>query len=326
MAENPSLFQLCQLGIEVTAGTPVAATKRITGLTFTPTIKAETKTYRAAGYKFTTVAALSKEWSEFDVAGPVTYNEVIYLLNSLIKKVTPSGAGANKSSVFAPSSNGSDTRQTYTVEHGSADRGRQSAYGLMSGLEFTFNRSEVTCKGTMLAKAIADDTALTSLTSAAEIPLIPVLPTQGSIKLADTQAGLAAASAATRAFSATWSLNSISGPVWPINSSTSFAALVDTAPTAEGTLRMAVDSEGMALLANLRAGSTKFMRINYLGATLGSGNYQFQIDTAIKLSKEPKQFSDEAGVYAIEWAWEMAHDSTWGKGCEITVVNSLSSL
>lgn len=325
MAENASLYQQTQLGLETVAGTPVAATKRLTSISITPSIKAEVKTYRPNGYKFTTVAALSKEWSEFDIDGPLTYNESIYLLNSLIKKVTPTGAGANKTSTFAPNSNGSDTRQTYTIENGSAERARQIAYGLVTGLDFTFNRNEVMVKGTMMGKAIADNVALTALLPAAEIPVVPVLPTEGSIKLADTQAGLAGATAASRAFAATVSLNSLSGPVWPINTSTSFAALVDTAPTAEGTLRMEVDSEGMALLANLRAGSTKFMRIGYTGASLGTGNYSFQVDVAMKI-KEPKSFSDEDGVYAVEWGWEMVHDSTWGKALEITVVNALSAL
>lgn len=323
--ENPTITQVAQLGIEVTAGVPVAATKRFTGLQIAPSMKSDVKVYRAAGYKFATVAALSKEWSELDVSGPVTYTELMYLLNSLIKAVTPTGAGANKTSLFAPSSTGSDARKTFTIEHGSPDRARQIAYALMTGLELTFNRNEVTCKGTMLGKAIADNVALTNLTSAAEIPVIPVLPTQGTIKLADTQAGLAGATAAARAFAATWSVQNVSGPVWPINASNSFAAIVDTQPTAEGSVRMAVDAEGMALLTNLRNGASKFMRINYLGEALGTGNYQLQIDVAMKV-KDVKQFSDEEGVYAVEWGWEMVHDSTWGKGTEITVVNSLAAL
>ena len=177
----------------------------------------------------------------------------------------------------------------------------------------------------MLAKAITDAFTMTTLTSANEIAVTPVLPTPGYIKLADTQAGLAGATAAARAFSATWSMDNISGPVFPINSSTSFSALVDTVPTAGGTVRMAVDAEGMALLANMRAGSSKFMRINYTGASLGTGNSLLQLDVAMKV-KDVKPFADEDGVYAIEWGWEMVHDATWGKGTEITVVNDLASL
>jgi hypothetical protein len=323
--ENSSMYQQTQLGLEITPGTTVAATKRLTSISITPSIMPEVNTYRPNGYKFTTIASLSKEWSEYSIEGPITYNEIIYLLNSLIKKVTPTGAGANKTSVFAPNSNGSDVRQTYTIENGSAERARQTAYGLVTGLDLNFDRNEVKCSGTIMGKAISDNVALTSLLSSAEIPVMPVLPTQGIIKLADTQAGLAGATPLARAFKATWSLNSLSGPVWPINSTTTYAALVDTAPTAEGTLMAAVDAEGMALLTNLRAGSTKFLRIAYTGETLGTGNYSLQIDTAIKV-KDVKQFSDMEGVYAVEWGWDMVHDSTWGKATEITVVNALTAL
>jgi len=325
VAENPTLYQLCQLVPEVTPGTAIAATKRLTTLELSHSIKPEIKTYRPTGYKFSTVAALSKEWAELELSGPVTYNEVMYLLNGLIKAVVPTGAGANKTSVFAPNSTGTDTRKTYTIEHGSADRARQIAYGLMTGLDFTFNRNEVTCKGTMIGKAITDAFTMTALTNAAEIAVEPVLATQGYIKLADTAAGLTGATALARAFAATWSMSNVSGPVWPINNSTSWSAMVDTVPTAEGTVKMAVDAEGMALLANLRAGSTKFMRINYTGASLGTGNYMLQIDTALKV-KDVKNFSDEDGVYAVEWGWEMVHDATWGKGTEITLVNALAAL
>lgn len=323
--ENPSVYQITQVGVETTAGTAVAATKRLTSLALTPTIESDVKIYKPVGYRLATVGALSKEWSGFKLAGPVTYNEIMYVFNSLIKAVTPTGAGANKTSVFALNSTGGDTRKTYTIEHGTSDRARQTAYGLVTGLEVKFNRDEVTCSGSVMGKAITDAFTLTTLTSAAEIAVVPVLPTQGSVKLADTQSGLAGATAAARVFEVTWKLDNLSGPVWPINSSTSFAALVDTAPTAGGSVKMAVDAEGMALLANLRAGSTKFMRVNYVGDALGTGNYQFQIDVALKV-KSVKEFADEAGVYAVGWDWEMVHDSTWGKGTEITVVNALTSL
>lgn len=325
MPENPTLYQLAQLGVEVTAGTAVAATKRLTTLEVTQSIKPEIKVYRPSGYKFSTIAAMSKEWTELELSGPVTYNEVMYLLNGMIKTVTPSGVGADKTSTFSPSSTGSDTRKTYTLELGSADRARQIAYCLMTGLDFTFNRKEVTCKGTMIGKAITDGFTMTALTSAAEIPIEPVLATQGYIKFADTYAGLAGATAAARAFAATWSMSNVSGPVWPINASNSWSAMVDTVPTVEGTVKMAVDAEGMALLTNMRAGSTKYMRIHYSGPVLGVGTYQFRIDVAMKV-KDVKPFSDEDGVYAVEWNYEVVHDSTWGKAYEFMIVNALAAL
>lgn len=325
MAENPTIFQLAQVGLEVTPGTAVAATKRLTGLAVEMSIQAETQSYRAAGYKWPTVAALGKEWAEARLSGPLTYTESLYILNSLIKFVTPSGAGSDKTWTIAPTSTASDTRKTYTLEHGSADRGRRFAYGLVTGASFAFGRDAVTVDATMIGKAITDNHTMTALTSANEIALVPVLPTQGLVYLADSAAGLAGATALGRAFSATLNVQNLSAPVWPINQSSAFAAMVDTVPSGDGSVLLAIDAEGMAPLTNMRSGDTKFMRIKYTGAVLGGSTYAFTVDVAMKV-KAPRALRDEGGVYAVEWAFDVAHDSTWGKGLEFVVVSSLAAL
>lgn len=324
MAENPTIYQVAQIGVESTPGTLVAATKRLTSFDLTWNVKPEVKIYRPTGYKFATLASLSKEWTEIGFKGPTTYTEIIYPLNSLIKAVAPTGAGTAKTWVFAPSSTATDTRKTYTIEHGSADRARRFGYGLFTGMTLNFTRDEVTVEGTAIGKAMADNFSLTGALS--EVALMPVMPTQTALYLADTAAGLAGASAATRAFSASWTLENVSGPVWPLNNSAAFAAMVDTQPTANGRVKMAVDAEGMALLTNLRAGSTKFMRIKSLGDLIsGADYYLLQVDVAMKISNV-QPFADEDGVYAVEWEYETVHDATWTKGTEITVVNALSAL
>jgi hypothetical protein len=37
-------------------------------------------------------------------------------------------------------------------------------------------------------------------------------------------------------------------------------------------------------------------------------------------------FSDEDGVYAIEWTFDMVHDGTWGKAFTVAVVNKVTAL
>lgn len=325
MAANPYIYNLTQLGVEVTAGTAVAATKRFTTLEWTPSIRPEVDTYRASGYKFPTVAALSKEWGEWSFSGPLTYTEAIYIFSSLIKVATPSGAGADKTWVFDPNSTASDTRKTYTLEHGNSTYAVESAYTLVSGCTLEFSRDAVTMSGTAISKALTEEITMTTLTSAAEIAVVPVLPTQVTVKFADAQSGLAGASALSLPFAATWQMENVSGPVWPLNGSTSFAEMVDTVPTVTGSVRLAVDAAGMALLDNLRDGSTKFMRIGATGATLGGSNYGLTLDVAMKIT-DPREFRDEAGVYAVEWGYEITHDSTWGKGTSLTLVSSLTTL
>lgn len=324
MAENPTVYQVAQLGVETTAGTLVAATKRLTSLDLTWNIKPEVKTYRPTGYKFGTLASLSKEWTEVGFTGPATYTELIYVFNSLLAAVSPTGAGSAKTWTFTPSATATNTRKTYTIEHGSSDRARRFGYGLVSGTTLNFSRDEVTVEGTIIGKAMVDNYSLTGGTT--EVALLPVMPTQTSLYLADTAAGLAGAAAATRAFSASWTLENVSGPVWPLNASAAFAAMTDLVPNANGRVKMAVDAEGMALLTNLRAGSTKFMRIKSLGDLIsGADYYLLQVDVAMKVTNV-QPLADEDGVYAIEWEYETTYDSTWTKGTEVTVINTLTAL
>jgi hypothetical protein len=324
MAENASIYQATQLGVEVTPGTPVAATKRITGANVTPSVQAEVNSFRPQGYKFTTVAALGKEWGEFSIDGPITYTELPYWLASLIKNVSPTGAGANRTWTFTPSVTAGDARATYTIEHGSAERARRFANCMVSGLTMTFTREEATFDGTILGAAMTDAFTLTGGTTA--LDLIPVLPTQVSIYLADTYAGLAGASALTRAFEATWAMTGLSSPVWPLNAAVSgFAAHVDTVPEATGSLVAATDATGMGLLTTLRNGATKFIRIEAVGAVLGTGNYKLTIDSAVKV-RGLQDFRDQEGVYAVGFDFDITYDATWTKGTEIVLVTSNTAL
>lgn len=324
MPENQSLYQLTQVGVESTAGTGVTATKKMSALTIEPGIKAEVKTYRAAGYKYPTVASLGKEWTEAALSGPLTYTEIIYPLSSLIAAVTPTGAGTAKTWTFTPTTTASDTRKTFTVEHGNSVRGLKFVYGLVTGMTLNFSRDECNLTGTMIGKALQDNQALSGSTT--EVALLPVMPTQVQLYLADTAAGLAGATAMTRAFSGGFTLENTAGAVYPLNASSSFAAIVDTEPRASGRLMAAVDAEGMAPLTNLRAGSTKFMRIKATGDLISGADYNtLTVDMACKVTNV-QQFRDEQGVYAVEWEFTLAHDSTWTKALEIVVVNTLTAL
>lgn len=86
------------------------------------------------------------------------------------------------------------------------------------------------------------------------------------------------------------------------------------------------DAAGMALLTNMRAGSTKFMRIKATGAQIaGAEYYDLQIDTACKVT-DVSPFEDSDGVFAIEWTMNGFYDATWTKTTEIAVVNTLATL
>lgn len=325
MTQRASIFEGVQIGVEVTPGTAVAANKLLQSISIQPGIKANIKKFRPMGRKFASLAMPGKEWVEAKVTGMPTYDELPYVLASLVKAVTPVAEGTlGKKWTFSPTSTGPDTVKTYTVEQGSSVRAHKFAYGLMTGTTFNFTRDEISLDGSMLGRALDDGITLTATPTA--IPAIPVLGNEVSVYLADTYAGLTGATAGVP-MSASWGLTERFSPFWALNAAyTSFVEPVESEPKLECKLKLPADAAGMALLATMRTGATKFLRIEAVGAEIeATKNYRFTIDTAVKVMNV-SEFSDEDGVFAIEWTFEAVDDPTWGKATELVVVNTLASL
>jgi hypothetical protein len=87
------------------------------------------------------------------------------------------------------------------------------------------------------------------------------------------------------------------------------------------------DAEGMGLLPIMRTGATKYVRIEAVGGVIGAGpgTYKFTLDTACKVT-DVGDFSDQEGVYAIEYTMQGFHSSTLGSACKAVVINDLAAL
>jgi hypothetical protein len=313
-----------QIGPETTAGTSVAASKKLSSLEVNPSSSADISKYRASGFKFPSVQALNREWTEARLTGPITYTEIIYLLCSLLKNVTPTGESTVKTWTFDPSSTVADPVKTFTVERGSAARAEKFVYGLVNALTLRFNQQGATLDGTMLGKALQHGITLT--TTPTLIPLVPVTRPQVTVKLADTQAGLTGASALTGAFSVDWSMTNRFSPIWALTGSVDWARHTEIEPQTSVRLLMEADATGMGLSTQMRAGTFKFMRIQAVGPNISGGDdYELRIDTALKVM-DVSEFRDQEGVTAIEWSFEAFHDPTWTRATQITVINDITTL
>lgn len=324
MAEIASVFQQVNVGVESSSGTPVAANKRLTGLMIQPQIKTDIKKYRATGHKFATVATLNKEWVEAAISGPITYTEIVYLLSGILGTAVISGAGAAKTWTFAPATSAADAPKTFTVEWGDATRALEFAYGLVNSLKLSFSRDGCELSGSMLGQAIDDAITLTSSPTA--IALLPVFPTQVAAFVADTAAGLAGASALTRVVSAEWEMSDRYNPGWFLNGAADWGVHIEREPKLTAKLKMEKDAAGMGLLTQMRAGTTKFLRIQGVGdAISGGGNNTLTVDIAGKVTSDPT-FSEEEGIECIEWNLEGFHDATWAKATSVVAINELTAL
>jgi len=224
MTERASIFQGVQIGVESTPGTSVAANKKLQSISIEPSIKAEVKTFRPMGSKFPAIAALGKEWSESKISGQPTYDELTYIFASLVSYAAPTGT-TEKTWTFAPMSDNADTVKTYTVEQGGSVRAHKFTNGIITGVTLKFGREEISLDGTMIGTALQDNITMTA--NPTTIPLVPVLPTQVKVYLADIAVGLTGATALTRPISVEWSLTDRFGPLFVLNGSTSFVTTLE---------------------------------------------------------------------------------------------------
>ncbi len=329
MAERATIFDTVQLGVETIKGSAPAggANKKLLATGIETAIKADVKTFRAQGTKFPALAALGKEWVEAKISGQAAYNDLAYLLASLMMTPTPAKQGTTTAykSTFTVDNDTPDAVTTFYIQQGSSVRAHSFNYGLVTELGLDFSRDSIDVSGAMLGKDFTDAAALTAAPT--EIAVQPILPTEVSVYLADTAAGLAGAEALERALKASWKLGGRFGPLWTLNAAeSSWAAEVEKEPDMQMTLLVEADDEGMGLLSQMRTGASKFMRIKAEGPTIAETyKWTLQIDMCGKV-QPPSDFSDQDGVFAIEWTLKGAYDPTWGKAVQVELINTISAL
>lgn len=328
MAERSTIAQVVQIGVESTPGTAVAADKQFLSTGISPAIKVEMQRFRAMGQKFPSILVPGKEWVESSLEGAGSYTELAYLLASLLTDPgSPSTVDTSAYQyTYVPDVSSEDSPLTFTVEQGSGVRAGSFAYGLINELEIDFERAGVSTKGSVLGQQYQDGISMTASPTAIEQK--PILPTDIDVYLDSTYGGLGTTKL-TRVLKATWKVSNRWGTVWPLNTANaSFAATVELEPATEIKLLVEADSNGMALLTDLRAGGTEFLRLAATSPDLAGAAtqyYQVTLDQAVKVS-DVAEFSDEDGVYAIEWTLEAVYDGGWGQALEANVFNKLSAL
>ena len=320
-----SIYQTAQIGVETVYGTAVPCSKKLSSVGFSMSPNPDISVFRAAGNKYPSVAALNREWTEIDLDGALTYTEIVYLLSGILETATVAVSGTGQSWTFTPSTSAADTIKTFTIEQGSAGRAHRVAYGLVSDLTLSFARDESTIGGTMIATALEDGITLTATPT--EIALVPITGPQISVYAEDTVAALAGATKLEGAITAEWSLTNRFGPAWFLNGENEYTQHVELEPTLEMTLMQEADAEGMELLPIMRTGATKYIRIEAVGGVIGAGpaTYKFTLDTACKVT-DVGDFSDQEGVYAIEYTLGGFHDATLGGATKAVVINTLTAL
>lgn len=323
MAERATIFQGVQIGKEVTPGTSVAASKKLNSISIEPGAKVTTQQFKPLGTKMNTVSILNKEWAEAKISGVLDFNEITYLLASALTNATPTTATGESTWIFTPASASADAPVTYTIEQGSSVRAHKMTYGIVNELSFAFSRDELTIDGAMLGQKLTDGITMTGTPTSATQMVASAANVNVYFDLDSADIGT---TKLTRALSGSWKLSDRYGPLWVMNSANgSFVTTVETEPKLEVTLMVEADAEGMGFLTNMRNGDTGFLRFEVTGPTITTNPYSFHLDTAIKFT-DIGDFSDESGVYAVEYTATAVADATWGHWTQATIVNTLSAL
>ena len=330
MADVSSVYLGWQLGAEVTPGTGVAANRLMQSFGMGRMQGQGSGTpFRPQGSKLNTIIVPpGRRWMTTPIDGVMTYNEIVYLLCSALRSVTPTADGTNgKKWTFTLSKSAPDVKQTYTGENGSSVHAQKAAYMQVQSLQLEMSPESNKLSGSFIGQQIQDDIAMTG--SPTEIDPIIIAPQALEVKVADTQAGLTGASVFTRPFMATLSIDNIVAPLNRMNAAdASYVALIEQAPTISLKLTVGADDADMVFLTNLTAGSTKFIRVQALGAVIAGAipsAYAFQLDFS---GKVPDHYNpgDRAGVATSEWTFQANYDVTWTKAFELFVVNTLATL
>jgi len=326
VSERTTISQVVQLGAEAVPGTAVAANRRLQAVSIEPGIKADVKGFRPMGGKFPVLSALGKEWVEARISGQAAYNDLAFLLASCLSYDEPMrrGTTAAYAWAFEPGQSAEDIVKTFTVEAGSGVRAGRFAYGLVTELGLKADRENVEVSGSMLGQQYEDGVTLTAGAQAVEP--VPILPTQIDVFLDSNSANLGNTKL-TRVLSAEFNVSDRFGPLWVLNSELpSWAVHVETEPRATLTLLVEADDEGMALLPVLRSGDKRFVRLQATGPVIDDPyTYLLQLDMCLTVA-DVGEFSDEDGVYAVEWTFNVTYDAAWGKALTCSLVNTLADL
>lgn len=318
-----TVFQGVQVGVEETPGTPVAANKKLLAVSMKPSPQVETKPFRPMGNKYASFASLNKEWSRVSIDGQPTFNEIVYLLASLLHYSTPAQQASTTAYKWSFGSNTSsaDVGKTFTIEQGDANNAWRVSGAKISGLTFNFGRNEITVSGDAIGEQF--ETGITMTASPTSLAPLPILPTMLKFYTADTQAGLATAQALTNSFSMTWSLVDKFALSWPVGQD---PEAVEGEPNYSSRITVATDAAGMAFITTMRNAATKWFRIEAIGGTIADTyKHKFTLDFPAQI-EAVGDLTDLDNAYTVDFGLLPIHDATWGKSMSLEIITNLATL
>lgn len=332
MADRYPVSEVVQIGVESVIGTAVVPTIQFGGLNIELDTELEVDEFSPAGQIPGSIVAPRQEWSSGQLSGYPTYTEIQYPLSNLLGAATittPTGATLARQWVWNPGASTPWTPKSWTIRRGvPSGTAEEANYALLSGLNLEFSRTAApTIGGDLFARRL--DYAATLAATGVTVPTqVPILPSEGDIWLDSSGAGLGGTKL-LREFLFRYAIGDLLGPIWPINSAfNSFAAHGVQKPKLEAALTLGNDAAGTALVTNMRAGSSVFVRYKATSTAMieGATPYSLQIDCALKVSSAPARSDQDGLLSTLDWTFANVYDPTWGSWLKVTLINGSAAL
>jgi hypothetical protein len=317
-----------QWGPEASYAAVQAAATLFDTMAITPGVQTQTQEHQPQGVKVNTMSDVTEEWTESDMAGRPSYTAEAYIWGSIAGVVSPTTIGtAGKQWDFTEDGLTVTTPQSYTLEHGNANRAGRILGNVFTDYGFKWTRKSITSDGKLLGQKYVDGISRTASPSRAVAS--PVQAGELSVFIDTTSGGLGTTQY-KNVFAVDFAVSGKYGPKWTADpTALSFAEIIEMADQKwSAKIKAESDTTGMNPLTWMRAGQTVWLRLNFQGGLLpgeGATNYTYRIDMACKVGK-PSKFEDESGVYALEWELMGVRDHAWGALAKARIINKLAAL
>lgn len=326
MAQPTTATQAVQLGVQANPDVAVVADKRLLSFALMINPEQEYDTFTPSGAKYASVVSITKDWTGGSIDGRVTYDEMTFLLASVLTQPVWASGGAGVSNwTFSPSTNSPDNPLILTVERGSSIVAERAKGIQVSEFTMTIDRNAgCSISGALLGQRLDVVGMMTPSPTVLTPGPFVVQPNQVDIFIDKTAATLGTTNLCNCDV-AELKIASRYGPWWVLcTNETSWADAVETQPDVSMTLTMVANAVGLGFLDTARRGDTVFIRIQAKGSIIGASavQYTLQFDFCGKINAVPSM-GDQDGVVTAGWQFVAVHDPTWGRAMQALLVNGL---
>lgn len=326
--ERPAMLEGFCLGIEA-AGTPGVAVDidtQIRSLSAQMRVEANVAAYKFKPSRYMSTFVQGREWASAPASGFLTYTEFYLVADSTHGKASATADGTlPKKRTYSNDPGVAADPQTYSFGSGSSYRGERYAGGIFNGYRITINQNEVALATNILAQEMEDGYDLAGQLPLTLIAIKPVLPRHCYVKMADTFAGLGAASKLRRVFECVVDYPGPWGPINPVSdSNTSIDGYAELEAPATISLTMSRRTAEMALLTTLRNSAVKYFEVGMVGAEIETGkNYHIIIQAAAQITKAP-EWGETQGLASGTWVFGVCPQSDMDPPYTLEIENEIA--